>query len=107
MADSVPIDIKIRRLKDAGPIPKALLSELRRLIAKHIRHQADAEDLLQSVVVRFLLRDPDCAVDNPEAYLRQMTVNAIAEYRRAVYREIMRYDSELVEKEIDGGVAEA
>ena len=58
-------------------------------------NSADAEDVLQTVFLRLLRRDPAVAaeIDNPESYLRRAAVNAALDVVRA------RHDSDTLEPE--------
>lgn len=70
------------------PKPLDLLYEEHHAMVFRAAHRitgnaADAEDVLQTVFLRLLKRDPTGAIENPESYLRRSAVNAAVDIVRA------------------------
>lgn len=70
--------------------------ELYRFLAKRLRSRQDAEDLLQSVYLRFLQTPHTDLIRQPRAYLYRIATNMISEFNLRRRREPILYDSEAV-----------
>jgi RNA polymerase sigma-70 factor (ECF subfamily) len=67
--------------------------ELFRFLARRLRSRLDAEDLLQSVYLRFLQTPHTELIRQPRAYLYRIATNVIGEFHLRRRREPVLYDS--------------
>lgn len=75
--------------------------ELYRFLLGRLRNRQEAEDLLQSVYVRFLQTSHMELVRQPRAYLYRIAVNMIGEFKLRLQRSPVLYDSEAVSRRAD------
>lgn len=68
--------------------------ELYRFLLKRLRRRHEAEDLLQSVYLRFLQTPHTELVRQPRAYLYRIATNLISEFTLRNRREPVLYDSD-------------
>jgi RNA polymerase sigma-70 factor (ECF subfamily) len=67
---------------------------LYRFLARRLRSRRDAEDLLQSVYLRFLQTPNTELVRQPRAYLYRIATNVLSEFHLRRGREPVLYDSQ-------------
>src|SRR5688572_16207969 len=68
-------------------------SELFSFLAKRLRSRQEAEDLLQSIYLRFLQTPHTELVRQPRAYLYRIAANMLSEFYLRQRREPIVYDS--------------
>ncbi len=88
-------------LKNEPQVPHAqrevledLAPALYRFLLRRLRSRRDAEDLLQSVYLRFLQTPHTELVRQPRAYLYRIATNVISEFHMRRQREPVLYDSQ-------------
>jgi RNA polymerase sigma factor (sigma-70 family) len=81
--------------------------ELYRFLLRRLRRRHEAEDLLQSVYVRFLQTPHTDAVRQPRAYLYRIAMNMVAEFHLRLQREPVVYNSEMAASSASEVAAEA
>jgi RNA polymerase sigma factor (sigma-70 family) len=76
-------------------------AELHAFLVKRLRRRQDADDLLQSIYMRFLQTPHTDLVRQPRAYLYRIATNMISEFNLRKQREPVLYDSDLVAKAVE------
>lgn len=80
-----------------GPTPTLRLEqyagELYRFLLRRLRRRHEAEDLLQSVYLRFLQTPQTDLVRQPRAYLYRIATNLLGEFALRARRDPVLYDS--------------
>lgn len=69
---------------------------LYRFLMRRLQVSQDAEDLLQTIFLRFWQNPQHELVQKPTAYLYQIATNVLAEHRLRQSRSLVIYDSEVV-----------
>jgi len=78
--------------------------DLHAYLRRRLRGSSDTADLMQEIFERFLRGDRNARARNPYAYLFGIASNVVADAAMARKREVVVYDSEVVE-DAGGGLA--
>lgn len=70
--------------------------KLHRFLMRRLQAAADADDLLQTIFLRFWQNPQHELVQKPMAYLYQIASNVLAEHRLRQSRSLVVYDSQIV-----------
>jgi RNA polymerase sigma-70 factor, ECF subfamily len=81
-----------------GELFRRCSPDLHRYVRKRLKGSSDTADLIQEIFERFIRGDGRARRENPAAYLFGIASNVVADARMAEGRQVLVYDSEILDQ---------